>query len=254
MARIIYTLGELKGSIAGATFQQNASGKIVRSRPRVKRSSTTKQQTQHEFHQQLLAGWQGLTNVQRNDWNTYASIHDKINKFGESKTLTGANWYESVNYWQLKFNFVLFTSPPPHNLPQAVPAFTINITDNTIGVTVTGAMDWATNGIIWWATYPSQRNKPTVNNIRRWLEQTFIDPGGDIDFTGVWNIRMGFAWLPLQNFPSSNVYICAETYRRDSGITSPMLCNKISTSTVAFLDTDSGLDIQTDDGDDILID
>src|SRR6267154_5450968 len=98
MARIVYTLGELKGSVAGLTFQNNSSGKIVRQRPNVSKTSSIKQQGAHQNHISLLQSYSQLTNDEKGLWNLYASTYTKVNKFGEDKQLTGQNWYESINY------------------------------------------------------------------------------------------------------------------------------------------------------------
>jgi len=119
MARIVYTIGEIKGSIAGLTFQQNSSGKIVRARPQVRRTSTTKQQTAHQTQQNLLQQYQALTNTEKDLWNLYGKTFPKTNKYGQNKTLTGQNWFESINYQRLISALGSLAAPPAHVLPRS---------------------------------------------------------------------------------------------------------------------------------------
>src|SRR3990167_8787809 len=125
MARIVYTIGELFGSIGGLTFQRNRSGKTVRMRPTVGKKSTTKQQESHLTHNNLLRGWQLLSLADKNEWNTYADTFTKTNKFGQEKELTGQNWYESINYWRNVLGLSELTTPPAHDLPTSPPTFEI---------------------------------------------------------------------------------------------------------------------------------
>src|SRR3972149_7623759 len=117
MARITFTLGTIKGSIGGLTFQGNTSGSIIRQRPAPRKSSTLKQQASHANFLFLLKAWQDIAQDDRDLWNTYASLHEKINKTGESKLLTGMNWFISVNSQQYSQTATLIETPADYVLP-----------------------------------------------------------------------------------------------------------------------------------------
>ncbi len=237
MARIVYTLGELKGSVGGLTFQNNSSGKIVRQRPNVKKTSSIKQQAAHQNHISLLQTYSLLTNEQKDLWNTYANTYTKINKFGESKELTGQNWYESVNYQRLIRSLGLFSVPPIHTLPPSVPPFEIVLSSDKI--IIAAVRDFATDvsEINIWTTIPTTRVKPSVNQIRKFVGIITYPSSDTLDITTEWENATGLTWNPLTQFPRANIFVCLESVSTGSYITSALLCTKENTNEIT---TDTG--------------
>ena len=233
MARIVYTLGELKGSVGGLTFQQNSSGKIVRQRPQVSKTSTIKQQLSHANHQNLISQYQSLTSSQKDLWNTYASLYTKKNKFGESKKLTGQNWFESVNYQKLIRSLTSFTTPPAHTIPQDSPRSEIIISGDTISINVLSAVNYAITEVNIWTTIPTTRQKPSVNQIRKFVGIITGSSDNPLDITALWESATQMTWEPLVLFPKANIFICLESVSTTSYITAPLLCTKINTQSLA---------------------
>jgi hypothetical protein len=238
MARIVYTLGELKGSVGGLTFQNNKSGHIVRQRPQVKKSSTFKQQRAHASHAGLLEQWQSLTSGQKDAWNTFATTYPKTNKFGEDKTLTGSNFFLSCNYMRLAISQSLLSDPPEHLLPGEPPTFNILLEQNKIEVERTGAINYTNDALIYWISLPTRRQTTSINQIRKWVAIVGSEPGNPYDLTDAWEEATGLVWNPTVNFPNSNIFVCVQTVRKASGITSALLCSKASTSDIFIYDED----------------
>lgn len=233
MARIVYILGELKGSIGDITFQRNASGKIVRLRPRKNKSSTQKQQASHLLHNDLLREWQLLTLTQKNSWNAYAALWPKQDKFGLNKILTGANWFESLNFYRQLLSLSLFTSPPAHDLPTSPPAFQIILSSTQLLIILLASHNYNDSPVVVWTTLPTRKTTNSINQIRKYAKIITIDPGSSLDITTEWEIATGLTWSPLVTFPSANIFVCLESVKASSGITSPMSCKVESTSNVA---------------------
>jgi len=229
MARIVYTIGEIFGSIGGLTFQRNRSGKIVRMRPTVGKKSTSKQQSAHLTHNNLLRGWQLLTNAEKDLWNTYALTWVKVNKFGQDKSLTGQNWYESLNYFRTLLSLSLFTSPPAHDLPTSPPTFEILLSDSSIEINFTSAHDYADSPVIVWVTVPTRKISNSINQIRKYALIIDSAPADPLDITSEWETATGIPWSPLVAFPNANIFVCLESVKASSGITSPMICQKANT-------------------------
>lgn len=231
MARIVYgpLVTAVKGSIAGTTFQNNPSGAIIRARPRITRSSTIKQTVSHKKLDQLLFEWQNITQVQRDLWSAYASAHTKINKFGSVKKLTGQNWFTSVNWWRINLNESIFASPPPHNLPAGAPAFTVSINPSGIFILFPTPFVATNDSLIVWSSLPTKLNTLSINQIRKLVTRTETSPTSPWDITTAWSNATELDWLPSTLFPNSNIYVCLQTIRRDSSITSSFLCSKEST-------------------------
>lgn len=234
MATITYTLGELKGSIGNLTFQRNSSGKIVRVRPRINKSSTSSQQKAHSKLFDSLYNWQLLTNSQKDSWNTYANTFTKINKFGQEKKLTGLNWFTSTNFYNLLLGNPLFTNPPPHTLPPSPPSFEILLTETSIKINFTSRFTWTTNGLIIWSTLPNRKNTNSINTVRRLVTVIKDEPMNNIiDITSLWETSMGITFNTA-NFPNANIFVCLESVSTESGITSPLICNKINSKDMAL--------------------
>lgn len=238
----------IAGSIGGVTFQNNASGIIARTRPVPSRHSTAKQQTAHARHSQLLREWQNLTEVQRDAWNVYAGIHTKINKFGQSKNLTGQNWFESLNYYKQFLAEPLFVLPPFHELPAAPPAFSLLLTDDNIKINITGSFLWAENGIIIWVYNPTTRSTFSLNQIKKFANITFVEPPvNPSTIRGIWETALNMEWNPAQ-FPDANIVVCIQSIRTSNFITSALLCASANTGT----DLQTGFDFQNFDASNFL--
>lgn len=239
MARIIYSLGELAGSVGANTFQRNAAGTIVRSRPMVSKSSTVRQQAAHASHQNLLYRYSLIGSDLKDLWNTFAAAHDKTNKFGQVKTLTGANWFLSVNYMRQLMDLSILTSPPDYDLPTDSPSFDILGSSTAIDLSITGDIDWDDMNLIVWTSLPTLRQKPTINSIRRFVTIFKTAPSDPQDITAAWEAATGLTWDPVNQFPNTNIFICVETVRKSSGITAPMLCSKFNTHDISAYDPDA---------------
>lgn len=229
MAKIVPILGDLKGSIAGSTFQTNTSGAIVRHRPRVTRSSTPKQQLSHQRHQFWLAQWQALTQTQRDLWNVFAATYPKTDKFGNSRNLTGANWFESANSNRYLILQDPFLNPPAHVLPDDAPPFTLTLTAEKIIVHLTASFDFTNNYLLGWVAMPTLRSKTSINQIRRYIGNIPSTGNPNLDITTAWQTATGLTWSPTTLFPNTNIFVCLQAMRKGSGITTPMLCTKSNT-------------------------
>jgi len=232
MARIVYTLGELAGSIGGLTFQRNRSGTIVRTRPTVSKSSTSKQQAAHQTQQHLLYLYQGLSNEQKAEWDSYAMAWTKENKYGQTKTLTGQNWFTSVNYFRELLSSSILNLPPAHLLPDSTPTFEILITADQIKIFFTQAHDFTESPIVIWVSPPIRQTSISINRFRKYCTLITSDTPNPVDITTVWETATGLTWAPVDNFPSGNIFVCLQAVRATSGISGPLSCAKINTSEI----------------------
>jgi hypothetical protein len=238
MARIVYTLGQLKGSIGGLTFQNNSSGAIVRQRPQPAKGITTKQSNTHVNHIKWLYEWQQLSQAQRNLWNVYANTWTKINKFGEVKKLTGLNWFETSNYHIQSIGESILQSPPAHDLPQTPPSFNIEITDTIIYLVMNEAHDYYNYPVLVWVSQPIRRNTQTINQTRRLAMIITNLNTNPISIKTEWELATELPFSPLSLFPNANLFVCLQSMARTSGITSTLLCKSVNTSLLVNMQED----------------
>ena len=231
MARVLFgsLVTAVKGSIGGVTFQNNPSGSIIRSRPHLSRVSTVKQTAAHVKLENQLYDWQVLEQGERDMWNEYASVWVKENKFGESKTLTGLNWFISVNFWQNLVDHDKHLVPPDHTLPPAPPSFSMIMSDSDIKILALESFDYDNNSLILWTSLPTKRNTLSINQIRKYVMQIESLPDTPVSIKNHWKAATGLNWNPSVNFPSANIFICIQSISKDSNITSSMLCTKNNT-------------------------
>jgi len=118
MARIIYgpIITDIKGSIGGMTFQKNGSGTIARLKPRKTKTNTQKQRDQQPRLKEVQAAWNTLTLVNKILWNDFAAINKKIGLDGQEKTLTGYQWFLTINENRLLFDDSILSVPPAYEI------------------------------------------------------------------------------------------------------------------------------------------
>jgi len=230
MARIIFgpLVTSVKGSIGGVTFQGNTSGQIIRRRPQLSKSSTVKQTASHVSLSSFLYEWQNITEAQRDEWNDFATAWTKINKFGQTKTLTGFNWFFSVNWWRVELSQAILSSPPAHTLPSSPPDFGIIMSNTDIEIQFLSSHDYVTNPVAVWSTIPTKKSTLSISQVRKLITTITATPANPLNITAEWETATGLDWNPSVNFPTANIFVCLESIALSSGITSPMLCTKNS--------------------------
>lgn len=211
---------EIKGSIGGWTFQKNPSGSIIRLRPRQKRVPTEKQSAQRNKFIRYLCGWQRLIQVEKNLWNDYASLFTKVNPFGRSKTLTGQNWYQSINSNRNLVGLTTLSSPPIHELPCDVQDFTINMDYNTFSITFDPPFDPADASLIIRTTYPITISSRSIEQYIKLTKTITSGPFSTIDLKTAWENTHGITYPPSLDSYSFSIAILVQTLKKSSGIAS----------------------------------
>lgn len=239
MARVEYgvIITDIIGSIGGVTFQHNRSGKIARLRPKTHKNPTSAQVDRQVKHAGILYSWQQLSGAQQGAWNDFADLHTKTNMFGDVKTLSGLNWYESVNLSRDLIGLGELIAPPAYNLPCAVPAYTVTINQTKIEINLTAPFDTTDNALIIRATGPIPN---TTTNFRgQWRFIKYEDTGviNDIDVTNLWKDIFTCIYPPSSNMLGFNIGIMLQTFRKTSGIQS---VSSISTNKYFFDDRGIG--------------
>lgn len=127
MARVTYGSGvtELAGSIGGVTYQKNASGNIAKLRANPTVNPTLLQSTYQRNLAQCVSHWPTLTQAQKDGWDTLAAAHDHTTVWGETKTLSGYQWFLSVNLIRVGWGRAILDSAPTWSAEVPPDAFTI---------------------------------------------------------------------------------------------------------------------------------
>lgn len=75
------------------------------------------------FVTQLVRDWQSITQLQRDDWNDYAAAHPEIDWTGNSRRLTGLNWFVRCNLRLIDLDQSPIDAAPDVAAPDPVSGF-----------------------------------------------------------------------------------------------------------------------------------
>lgn len=232
MAIVRYGAGitEIVGSIGGWTFQKNPAGNIIRLRPRQKKYPTEKQSIARNNHIKYLQQYLSLSLTNKRLWSSFAELHTKDNIFGQSKTLTGQNWYEAINYNLHLIGQSETQAPPDYELPVAVPEYSVNITDEKIEVVFDPPADPEDTSIIIRTTFPTS---VLSENIQQYMRLTLVQESGPydtIDITEAYEITHRIPYPPSPVAYCYLISVIIQAVNKNSGIASVGLIKQNSLS------------------------
>ncbi len=224
MAKVTYgsIVTEINGSIGGLTFQTNRAGTIVRLRPSTFRSRSGKQNTEIANFTSLIAGFSELSLADKNDWDAFANAHTKETKFGETRTLTGQNWYTSVNAHREQLSLARLDVPPMFQMPIGNNNFSLVVDETKIEVTKNPPTNPNNTSLIFWGTPPILRTTTSLRSELRFLKVETSRPFSTVDLTGFWEAAFGCDWPPSFSIAKFSIFIGMQIVRESSGIASAL--------------------------------
>lgn len=130
MARVTYgeSITEYTGSIGGVTFLRNASGPIAKLRSNPPVNPSPYQSTYQTNLAKLVAYWPTLSQYNKHDWDLFAAAHLHTTPWGKSKTLSGYQWFLSINLNRLLDRLSPLPAAPAFVAYQAPDNFTFTYT------------------------------------------------------------------------------------------------------------------------------
>ena len=127
MARITYSPGVTRfaGSIGGVTYQRNAFGNTIKQRSNLTKTPTASQAGYQRNMASLISYWPTLSQANKDLWNTFSTNHLHTTPWGESKNLSGYQWFLSVNLNILTIEGSILSTPPTWAAWAPVQSFTL---------------------------------------------------------------------------------------------------------------------------------
>jgi len=222
MARVQYgsIITDIKGSIGGITYQKNRAGNIARLRGGTFKSSTPKQTTSQSNHITILSTWQSLSLSDKDLWNAFALANTKINRFGEVKTLSGLNWFESINQTRMCFGLSFLLVPPVYSLPTGPPAYTLVVSNTLISIEFSPPFNPTDTGLKIWTTPPLSRSTNSLRSQYRLTKVTQSNPYGLIDLTADWQTTHKIPYPPSSNTYCYTIGVQVQSCLLSNGICS----------------------------------
>ncbi len=173
MAKVMFGNGiaEIRGSIAGNVYSRGSYGAYIRNRVTPSNPSTVAQQAVRAALAEVAQGWSGLTEAQREQWNTQAPNFSHTNIFGQGQNLTGFNLYGRINKNILDIGGATVSVPPVVTSVTNVTSLTLtaDTTAGTMEAAFTPAIP-ATQTMVVWATAPQSAGKQFVKSEYRIID------------------------------------------------------------------------------------
>lgn len=116
MAIIVYgaPVDEVRGTIGGVTFSANRAGSYAKGWRRPTDPATPDQMAKRASINALPNAWRGLTTLQQNGWNTFATTPPETltNSLGQTYTLSGYGWFCKLNARRLTVGQTILSAAP----------------------------------------------------------------------------------------------------------------------------------------------
>ena len=148
------------GSMGGTTFSRNRFGQYTRARAVPVNPSSAQQQVVRNALSQLVTSWtEVLTQAQRDAWDTYGINVPVVDSLGNSRVLSGQNWYIAANVPRIQAVFGLVNDAPTvfDRGTFDPPSVTVDASADEVDVAFDAANAWANEtggGMLVYASRP----------------------------------------------------------------------------------------------------
>lgn len=138
-----------KGSVGEVTYSVYRSTNVARKRSYPSQPRTIRQLQIRAFLTTSSRAWAALTANQRDAWGVYAMLHPSPDKFGNSRTVSGFDWYCATALLLLDLGKAVAGAPPIINPPGAVAALVLTPAAGAISFAFTAHAGTDTSIDIW---------------------------------------------------------------------------------------------------------
>ena len=234
MAKVILggAFADINGSIGGWTFQNTATGKIVRSKPAAIRSPIPHPYQSVGTPYSLVVDprvltplikkyWLGLSGAEQIAWTAFADANPYTDIYGNVKTLTGYQYFFHCISRQYIQGVVIQTTDPTGFPPaDALEPFTLDFTGGALILDFGSAINH-TDQYIWiFCTPPMQAFRQSNRRFYRLTHITFEPNATTFDITSYYDVKFGVDIAALD--ASSRIYISCYAFltQRDTAFAS----------------------------------
>lgn len=209
MARVTYgeSITEYAGSIGGVTFLRNSSGPIAKLRSNPPVNPSPDQSTYQLNISILVAFWPTISQANKDLWDAFAAAHDHTTPWGETKTLSGYQWFLSVNLTRLLLSLSILSSAPVWFAVPPPDQFTIETSATYIRAAWSPAYDPPYN-LLFYLTLPLRQSSI---KLRRSLFYVCTRPTGDpldnYDLTSEFEALANVTWATFYASADASVIV-----------------------------------------------
>ena len=181
-----------RGKIGGHVASKNRAGAYLRTKVTPVNPQSTYQSSVRNRLTSLSQGWRGLTDAQRNSWNSAVADYAKTDIFGDLRNPSGFNLYQRLNNNLLNIGVVAISTPPIPSSVDAFTSFTLAAAAgaNTITATFAPAIS-ATMSVKAFATSPQSAGKSFVKSEYRQIGVLTSTSASPFALTTMYNAKFG---------------------------------------------------------------
>ena len=222
MARILYTgiVSDIKGSIAGTTFQHNASGRIAKARSNQSFSSSTIQNSTQAKLATVATRWRGLSLYNRESWDDMAFEYDRIDKWGAHKTISGFQYHALSNRNLLTIGEPMQDYPAAYVTPLVVQDFDVTTDATHFTINFIAPFNLTLHNLLIFASAPTQKSHAKSRVARRLIAQFWGDTYEDLEILTYYQAVYPFNWASLFTSGHCLIHLFLCTVARATGMTS----------------------------------
>ncbi len=136
---------------------------------------------------QSTVAWNNLSALERTAFNEYALVNTFTSRYGVSKVLTGFQWYKNLSQASNYFTGSQLLSPPPFELPEPLPTFTVIKDGNFMVMQWDEPIDLSAVSVYFYATNATRSLAPVQRGSFRQLDLRDVDYSNAFDITPYWN-------------------------------------------------------------------
>jgi hypothetical protein len=209
VAKIEYIapINSLTGKLGGCVFQKNKSGYIIRSKEYGKKTRTEKQELQRTQFSSIKKRWNTIGSTNQGLWNDFAAVHNHTDKYTKVLTLTGFQWFMSLNRNCFTNKAAYIDTPPDYSLPQASPEYYLTITETDLELTLDAPISLNDTDLFVFASYPTNRESGQVRRKMRLITVLKAGPYNTVSILGVYNAAFSNIYPPAGKYWDMSIFI-----------------------------------------------
>jgi len=168
MAKFMGSLGQILGSVGGATFSHNRGGSYVKRRCVPTNPNTDAQSDIRAILATLSSGWSSVSASDRLSWDNWAAANPTTDSLGNEINWSGHQAYIALNSRLLLAGAAAEPAPPITSGPAALVTLAATFTqpsDYSIAYTAT-PLAAGHRLLIWWTRPGSPGQNPNFNQAR----------------------------------------------------------------------------------------
>lgn len=181
MAKIKFTafVSDMRGKVAGSVFSKNRSGAFVRTKVTPSNPQSSFQGTARSRFGSLSQQWRGLTQAERDSFNSAVDDFTRTNVFGDTVRPSGENLFIRLNMNRLFVGeTVIKSAPSPVELP-VIGIDTLKVEETNFEVNILNESDPAF-AVLVYATRQVSPGRSNISNLFTFMKQ---EPLSSADLT-----------------------------------------------------------------------